>query len=53
MMQPVGVEIAGLNSSQYFIFIFSNIFVYFLNPGLTVLLEYFNPAIYIKLVFSL
>jgi len=43
-MQPVDVEIAGLTSSEYFTF-FSTFFVHFLNPGMTVLLDYLNPAI--------
>jgi len=49
-MQPIGVEIAGSNSSQYFIFIF---FQHFFNPQVTVLLEYLDPATYTRLVFSL
>jgi len=52
-IQPLGVEIAGLNSSQYFIFIFSKIFVHLFKTGVTVLLEYVDPAIYTRLVFSL
>jgi len=52
-MQPVGMEIASLNSSQYFYFIFSNIFMHFCNPEVTVLLEYLDPTIYTRLVFSL
>jgi len=52
-IQPMGVEIAGSNSSQYIIFIFSNIFVHRFNPRVTVLLDYLDPAIYTRLVFSL
>jgi len=50
-MQPIVVEIAGSNSSQYFIFIFFQHFVHLFNPGVTVLLEYLDPAIYTRLVF--
>jgi len=44
-MQLVGVEIAGSNSSQFF-------FDIFVHPRLSILLEYFDPPIYAKLVFS-
>jgi len=42
-MQPIGVEIAGSNSSQYFIFIFFQHFYAPFNPEVTVLLEYLDP----------
>jgi len=49
-MQPVGVEIAGSNSINFFSRHFCALFF---NPNVTVLLEYLNPAIYTRLVFSL
>jgi len=44
-MPPLGVETAGSNSSKHFTFIFLTL--------VTVLLEYLDPAIYTRLVFSL
>jgi len=46
-MQPIGVEIAGLNSSQF------RHFCTPFYPGITVLLKYLDPAIYTRLIFSL